>query len=455
MITYNLDKRNDKPIYIYLYECIKNDILFGVLKPNEKLPSKRSLSKQLQVSLITIENAYNQLIIEGYIYSIEKKGFFVEKIETVNYKQDISENIEPVEKTITKNKANHFPFSTWSSLSRKVLSESNNLIPCPFKGDIHLRKAIQKHLKEFHNMDVSVSSIVLGAGSEYLYSLLIQYFDTNKVYGLEDPGHLNIAKIYNSLHAKYKYIDLDENGIDINQLTKSKANIVHISPAHHFPTGITMPLKRRLELLKWANENNAYIIEDDYDSEFRFTGKPIPPLYQLDNSNRVIYINTFSKSLGPSFRIAYLVLPKPLENDFENKLGFYHNTLSTLDQKVLAKFIEEKYFERHINRMRKFYKEIHNELMNKLINLKDRYDIKIIDSKAGLHFLIEYGYKVQDKEVENLLDTKYSIHTLSHYKNKPSSTSKLVISYSDIEKENIDEFVFYIEKLLKVIKKCE
>lgn len=448
MLTYTLD--NNKSLYISLYENLKKDILSNNIKANTKLPSKRSLAKQLHVSLITVENAYNQLMVEGYIYSIEKKGYFVEKIDTISKQSsNITIHKDSIEDDNIGYKT-HFPFSTWSSLSRKVLSENISLKPTSFKGDYKLRCAIARHLYEFYSMEADPNCIVLGAGSEYLYSLLIQYFSKEKIYGLESPGHKTISRIYNSLNAKYKYINLDENGVSINELKNNNIDIAHVSIAHHFPTGITMPLKRRMELLKWANDNNSYIIEDDYDSEFRYTSKPITPLYQLDNSNRVIYMNTFSKTLDPAFRIAYMILPNTIEKDFENRLGFYHNTLSTLEQKVLARFIEEKYFERHISRMRKRYKDIHDILLKNISKIEG---IKIIDSKAGLHFLIEHSINVSDDKIEKIIDNKYQIHTLSYYKDKYSITKQLVISYSNIDIDEIDEFISYIKDLIYKIER--
>ena len=454
MLTYTIPKNLNIPIYEYLYKCIKADILNGSLKPKEKLPSKRSLSGQLKISLITVEHAYDLLLTEGYIYAIEKKGYYVESVsfekiikKTETYKEDA----DLTEKNI---KDSYFPYNTWSKLTRKVLSDNVSLNPSPFNGELSLRKAIAKHLYEFHELRISPSSIIIGAGSEYLYSLLIQYFGLNSVYALENPGHKNISNIYRLNNAQIQYIDLDDKGLDISKLDKTNATIVHISPAHHFPSGITMPLKRRMEILNWARKNNGYIIEDDYDSEFRINSRPIPPLYQLDNNDRVIYMNTFSKSLSSSFRIAYMVLPDSLVKDFEDKLGFYHNTVSSLDQKILAEFINGAYFERHLNRKRKIYRSIHNQLMEKMKREVNKYDLNIKESESGLHFILEHHFKSKDKDLSVMFKkANLPCTMLSDYLKNYEETGKIVVNYSGLNEEDIDDFISKLDKVFAGIKK--
>lgn len=455
MLTYDI-KKNGKPIYENLYESIKRDILLNNVKANEKLPSKRHLAEQLNISVITVENAYNQLMLEGYIYAIEKKGYFVEELND-NYKIIKNKKIIDDKEIKEDNKQStpvKFPYYTWAKITRKVLSENDEFVTPSFAGDIDLRKAICKHLRDFHNMNVSYKNIIIGAGSEYLYSLLVQYFSLDKIYALENPGHLAIGKTYKNLNAKYKYIDLDSEGIIIKDLIKSKANVLHISPAHHFPTGITTPLKRRLDLLKWANDTGSYIIEDDYDSEFRISGNPIPPLYELDNNDRVIYMNTFSNTLSSSFRIAYLVLPDKLIKPFLDKLGFYHSTISTLDQKILAQFIADGYFERHISRSRKIYREIYKELINEIKPLLKKYDLKLIEEKSGLHFLIEHNFNISDKKLEELIrKNNINFYCLSHYYNIYKDTKQILINYSKLNSDEINRIIDNLDKVFKEISK--
>ena len=243
MLTYNFPSTLNKPLYEYLYECIKNDILKGNLKANEKLPAKRNLTTQFKLSLITIESAYNQLNFEGYIYSLEKKGYYVEDIKDIS----LHRSEETIEFKLTENNQKEkgdFPYNIWNRLSRKVLNDYGDE-SIPFNGDLNLRIAICKHLKEFNNLHTKPENIIIGAGSEYLYSLLINYFGKDKLIAIENPGHISIRKIYEVNNMKTVSIPLDNEGINMDFLNKSNAGIVHISPAHHFPSGITTPLKRR------------------------------------------------------------------------------------------------------------------------------------------------------------------------------------------------------------------
>lgn len=361
-------------MYLYLYESIKNDIINQTLKANEKLPSKRTFAKNLNVSIITVENAYNQLLLEGFIYAIEKKGYYVSQL---NFPDKPKQNTTIINETNeehylidlkTNSVGEHFPYSTYSKLTRQVLSNQDGslLTRPPQIGCIQLRQAISKHLYDFNGMNVPPNQIIIGAGSEYLYNLLIQLLGHDVIYALEDPGHQSISKVYDINHINYQYIPLDKHGIQLKSLQQSSAQIVHISPAHHFPTGITMPIQRRLDLLKWANEHQGYIIEDDYDSEFRLRGKPLSPLYQIDQHDRVIYMNTFSKTLSPSFRMSYMILPQSLMQLFHQKLGFYACSVSSFEQIVVAEFINQGYFEKHINRMRHYYKLLRDDLLDAL-----------------------------------------------------------------------------------------
>lgn len=443
MLTYNFPDKKEKPLYEYLYSFIKEDILNGNIKPDEKLPSKRSLARQLKVSLITVETAYNQLSVEGYIRSVEKKGYFVENIAFSPYKKEDGEKYSLIIEK--ENKNIDFPYGIWNRLSRKIIGK-DNISDVPYNGDINLRIAIASHLKAFHNLNVNPDSIFIGSGSEYLYSVLINYFGRKSIFAIEDPGHLSMARIYEINDVKLKYIPLDNEGISVRELNRMKADVIHISPAHHFPTGITMPLKRRMELLNYAKNNNSFIIEDDYDSEFRFNSRPIPPIYALDGSGHTIYMNTFTFTLGKNIRIAYMVLPDSILEDFVDKMSFMHNSVSILEQKVLSQFIYEGHFERHISKMRKKYRLIHDELLNKLKPLIRKYKLKVIEADSGLHFIIRHSFDISDKELETKIKSmNLKIHTLSHYYHNYIDTKQIIVSYLNIE--DIDEYLSSLNKL--------
>ena len=360
MLTYSFADLGSDSLYEHLYKCIKNDILNGVLTIGEKLPSKRNFAKNLNISTITVENAYAQLMAEGYIYSLPKKGYFVADISTSVLENTANTFFPATDAPVTEVPvtqkpyfadfvsnsitADNFPFSIWAKIIREVISEEcDALMTNPPAGGIpELRNAIAQYLFQFRGMKVDPAQIIIGAGTEYLYGLLIQLLGNNNTFGVEDPGYRKIAQIYNSHRANCKHIPLDNYGVELGALEESGADIIHISPSHHYPTGIVTPISRRYELLGWASRSSSrYIIEDDYDCEFRLQGKPIPSLQSIDVMEKVIYINTFSKSLASTIRISYMVLPHHLLERFYRQLGFYSCTVSNFEQYTLAHFISQ------------------------------------------------------------------------------------------------------------------
>ena len=454
--------KNKNPLYLKIYNNFVEDIKSGKIKSYEKLPSKRNLSKRLGVSLITVEKAYEQLLVEGYIEAIEKKGYFVNKINIIkNNKNNINKDITKEEvKTYqydftSSNIDNHFPFSSWAKITRKILNEKKELIlkPCSFKGDEDLRKAIANHLNNYLGMDVSYKQIIIGSGSEYLYSLLINFFGKNLNYILEDPCYTSISLIYKQNDIKPIYIPLDKQGIDLNILKDKKADIIHVSTNHHYPSGITMPISKRYELLKIAKEKKAIIIEDDYDVELRLKGKPIKPLFSLDDNNCTIYMNTFSITLSPSFRIAYMVLPFNLLKEYEQKVAIYKCTVPVFDQLILSEFIKSGSFERLLNRKKKLYRDLRNEFINYLKNDDIISDLTLIEAESGLHLLIKYPYKINDINVENLaLKEDIKIYTLSHFLNNKSNSNTILIKYTSFNETNVLDSAKALLRLLYLMK---
>lgn len=462
MFTIHFPENLNIPMYEYIYTVIKQAILNHELKPNEKLPSKRALASHLQISIITIENAYAQLIIEGYITSIEKKGYFVNELQVIKTEPiSASNETQSIEKPIELNlltnsiQKDAFPLALWSKYMREAIKYNNDEIleRCPSKGYLPLRQAIANHLYHFSGMNVTSDQIIIGAGTEYLYNLLIQLLGNDKHYALEDPGHQSISKVYASNHIQYDLLPLDASGLSMDALNQCQADVVHISPAHHYPTGITMPIKRRMEILNLMANRKGYIIEDDYDSEFRLKGKPIPPLFQLDHHHCVIYMNTFSKTLTPSLRISYMVLPKALLPLYEEKLGFYSCTVSSLEQIVLSHFIKDGHFERHINRMKNAYKHIRDEFLKQLQQSDFYHDIHIKEENAGLHFLLEYPYCIKDKDMINeALKLNIKVGTLSLYTSKSYDSHTLIINYTGL---NLDDIPLAISKLSLLFKQVK
>ncbi|MGN0317686.1 MAG: PLP-dependent aminotransferase family protein [Lachnospira sp.] len=463
MLTYDFSDLGGKSLYEYLYECIKNDIYNGKLKSGEHLPSKRSFAQNLGVSTITVENAYGQLMGEGFIYSIPKKGYFVADISesAVGYTNHSAKEANPpckdefdcipqlqkydIDFSSNRTGTENFPFSVWAKLLREVVAEkSEKLMNNPPSGGVsELREAIAGHLQSFRGMKVSPSQIVVGAGTEYLYGLLIQLLGRDRTYGLEDPGYMKTAKVYASNAVRCCYIGMDSQGMNVRELIKSNADIAHVSPTHHFPTGITMPVNRRLELLSWANEKDyRYIIEDEYDSEFRLNGKPVPTLQSIDRNGKVIYMNTFSKSLTSTIRISYMVLPEKLAEKFYKNMNFYACTVSNFEQYTLARFIKEGYFEKHINRMRLYYTRQRKRVFEIIEEspLSDRCEI--IERDSGLHFLLRLKTDLSDEQLEKRL-RNHGIHmsALSEYYQKQPDKAEhtFIFNYSNIDVEHLNE----------------
>ena len=446
MLTYELKKSPGVPLYEALYRCIRGDILSGALKPGEKLPSKRALSSHLEVSKITVEAAYSQLLAEGYICSREKVGYFVEAVERPARREpqilpEIPEETEKPLLDLTRTGTEHFPFSVWSRLQREVMLDYGEklLQPLPHQGIPELRQAIAEHLAAFRGMETDPENILVGAGTDFLYNLLIQLLGRDLTYAVEEPGYGKIRKIYAAGGVRCIAAPMDSRGVRPDGL--KDARVLHFSPSHHFPTGLVTPVQRRMELLNWAKDCGGWIIEDDYDSEFRFDAHPMPAMQSLDH-DRVIYMNSFSKTLAPSIRISYLVLPPQLMQQFREHLNFYSCTVASFEQYTLARFLSRGHFEKHINRMRKFYRSRRNRVVSLLENsaLADR--ITILEQDAGLHFLVKADTRLSDDALtEKLLQAGIRVKPLSSYYHLPAGEDLhcFLVNYSVLDEAALEE----------------
>ncbi len=418
--------------------------------------------------MITVENAYAQLISEGYLYSAPKKGYFAADLEksTVRQKAETVQAQVPVtpkyfaDFSSNRTDPENFPFATWAKLMREIISEQSAelMLNAPCGGVPELRAAIAAHLRDFRGIQANPNQIVVGAGTEYLYGLLIQLLGFDKVYALEDPGYRKIAQVYESHGVRYGFTPMDGEGIDPKALAESGADILHISPSHHFPTGIVTPVARRYALLSWAAQSpQRYIIEDDYDSEFRLIGKPIPALQSIDVTDRVIYMNTFTKSLASTIRISYMVLPAALAEEFYKRLGFYACTVSNLEQYTLARFISAGHFEKHINRMRNRYKLKRDLILEEMERGGLLRVAEIQEEDAGLHFLLRVRTDAASEEiVRQAQQNGVRVTSLSdYYREAPlQAASAFVISYSEIPDSKIPEAVARLTRaVLAAIKK--
>ena len=420
------------------------------------MSSKRSLAKHLGVSTITVENAYDQLISEGYLHAEYRRGYFVSEIKhpsidclpskTTNYVPSPPESPQYFfDFSSNTTDAERFPFSIMAKVMRETIASGKEelLLTPPCCGVLALREAICAHLYSFRGMRVNPNQVVIGAGTEYLYNLLVKLLGAKRRYCIENPGYRKLAQIYKSNGAELVCAGLDHNGMSVEQLRESGADIAHINPTHHFPTGLTMPISRRYELLAWANEDqNRYIIEDDYDSEFRLNGKPIPTLQSIDASGKVIYLNTFTKSLSPTIRISYMVLPPKLACAFYEKLSFYSCTVSNFEQYSLASFISEGHFEKHINRMRLHYTRRRTAILEAIREHFSETECSIIENDSGLHFLLEFHTELSDARVKELLaQSNIHINCVSDYQIEGPCLSRhqFIFCFSNINMDVLPE----------------
>lgn len=452
MLTYTLDKGAGVSLYEQLYRCVKEDILSGRLAAGEKLPSKRALAAHLEISVITVKNAYEQLMAEGYLSGVEKRGYFVSSVlppvtaappapqETAAEPEERQWFLDLVTNSID---AEDFPFTVWARLMRQTILERGTglLHSTPPQGAWALRRAIAAHLRQFRGMDAGAEQIIVGAGTEVLYTLLVQLFGRERIYGVEDPGYGKIARIYRSNGAAVAAIPLDDAGLSAEEQRRSGADVVHISPSHHYPTGRVMPITRRQELLHWAQERpERIILEDDYDSEFRFVGRPIPTLFSIDGGEQVVYLNTFSKTIAPSIRISFMVLPRHLLADFQEKLGFYACTVSAFEQYTLASFLSGGYYEKHLSRMRKHYRQKRDAVIGAVRQspLADR--ATITEEDAGLHFLLRLDGAPPDDVLRREAEMRgVRLAMLSDYYQQPEDAPQhvLVVNYTGIDIEKL------------------
>ena len=347
---------NDRKYYA-LYRRLKDDILRGTLPPGAKLPSKRALAERSGVSVITAEYAYRQLIDEGYVFTRERSGYFVQPIAGLRPSEEAAQ--PPLrmlsEEAPETREAPPFPYSVWFRLLRKAMSDYGERLMerSPNKGCARLRNAIAAYLLRCRGMFAQPEQIIIGSGSEQLYEAVTRILGTRLVYGIEYPSYGQIEAVYAGAGALVEHLPLASDGIESESLRHSGADVLHVTPFHSYPSGATAPAAKRYEYLQWASRPGRWLVEDDFDSEFFRPGKPPETLWSMDKDGSVIYINTFSKSLSPSMRMGYMILPESLLPQYDKKLGRFSCTVPLLEQYALAEFLDGGYFERHLNRMRR------------------------------------------------------------------------------------------------------
>ena len=469
-LTITLQADSKTPLYEQIYESVRQDILHGRISKGEKLPSTRFQAQYLQVSRSTVELAYEQLLSEGYIYSEPYRGYFACDVQDLYHLTDLNamphiyggaeRNIESAAEKYRIDfspngiELSYFPYNALSKIMKNLVldqAESILLSSASF-GDIHLRSAISEYLYRARNVNCIPEQIVLGAGNEYLQILLSQILGMGGSVAIETPTYLQAYRTFSNLGYEMREIHVDKEGMNVQQLEDSDARIAYVMPSHQFPLGTVMSMKRRLEILNWAAKKpDRYIIEDDYDSEFRYKGKPIPSLQGMDKAGRVIYLGTFSKSIAPAVRISYMVLPLELLDKYKTNCGFYACTVPTLMQQSVLQFMEEGYFEKNLNRMRGVYKAKHDYMQNEL--RKCPWVISIEGGNAGLHFLVKANTSKSEQEiVEACKAIGIRVYGLSEYFiNKKFSSNKpmLVLGYGGLTENQIQAGLRLLSEKLK------
>ncbi len=477
------------PLYEQIYEYIKKEIRTGNLTAGKRLPSTRRLAEYLKVSRSTTQMAYEQLMSEGYIETVPCKGYYVLQIDEMQeiHPAGSGEDAEegrgceaggegsPEDAVIWGEEGgmsvsasadsvladgssawidfsprgidlSHFPYNDWRKVTRNALVEDNRelfLSGSP-QGDLAFRKAIRQYLHSARGVECRPEQIVIGAGSEYLLMLLSRILGQEAVIAMENPTYLQASRVLESLHHPMALVEMDSYGMDVRKLETSGAEVAYIMPSHQYPMGIVMPIKRRQELLSWAQEKEGrYLIEDDYDSEFRYRGKPVPAMQGMDRQGKVIYMGTFSKSIAPAIRVGYLVLPERLLEIYRQQFGFYASTVSRIDQDIQRQFLEDGYYEKHLNRMRAIYRRKHDLLMAQLRGLEDDFDFQ--GEYAGLHLLLTCKRRREEGWlIRKAAEASVKVYGLSGYLDPVQTPedrygSTVLLGYANLTEEEITE----------------
>lgn len=433
-------------LYEQIYNHIKKEIMDGKLLAGERLPSTRSLADFLQVARSTVDLAYGQLQDEGYIEAKPYRGFFVcelgsmvglgtqepenavsalssqSKVEAEEGLSDLNPVMKSGEEAYLYDFSPYdidmegFPFDTWRRITKKILSDANSELFSRGEpqGDLELRRTISRYLHSSRGVVCSPEQIIVGAGNDYLLLLLEKILGPGRSVAMENPTYLRSYRIFKSFDYTVLPMEMDESGMCSDALKNSSADVAYVMPSHQFPTGLVMPVRRRSELLGWAAQApDRYLIEDDYDSEFRFRGKPIPALQSMDEHDKVIYLGSFSKAIAPAIRVSFMVLPMPLLEKFRKDCYFYSCTVSRIDQSILNEFIQNGHFERHLNKMRKIYRQKH-DLLLELLEGSEQY-FKVLGENAGLHLLIQSNVFTEAQLVERAAAAGIKVYGLSLY----------------------------------------
>lgn len=446
--TPNLVQDGKRPLYEQLVQYVIDQICAGLLPEGEKLPSKRALCAHLGVSMSTVENAYAVLEAEGYIEGRARSGYYacaylppVQPEPSAPSEPNQKPEPQPASYFSTADvDTSVFPYTIWTKLYRQVVQDGESLLKRGHpQGDIELRLALCDFLHQYRGVNCDPERIVVGAGFEYLMGLLIPLLGRDAVYALEDPGYGAVYRALKSGDAPHVPIALDARGMRVDELQNSGAKVAYVTPSHQFPTGITMSAGRRAQLLAWANAApDRYLIEDDYDSEFRHLTRPISAMQGMDGE-RVIYVGTFNRSIAPSIRMAYLVLPAQLMRKYQQMFGSVAVTVSRFEQQALARFLSGGHYARHLRRMAVIYRRRHDHLIKRMAEIDH---VQLSGHEAGLHFLLHHEHWNEQQLIDRAQQQGIALHALSEYRHiHPTPSGTLVIGYGALPDAKLDTLV--------------
>ena len=463
-LTIPLEENTGLPLYMQICEHIRAEMKSGAIPAYTRLPSTRKLAATLAVSRSTVQLAYDQLLAEGYLEAEPCRGYYVADMEgalpfagmghgrggeteepgeagACRGEEDPEDNGGEALSSIRGDGRSScgaagegqgsvmicdfspagvdlscFPYKTWRRLTKEVFSDETGRILSRgmSQGEPGLRQAISEYLHGARGVHCEPEQVVVGAGNEYLLMLLSQILGKREPVAMENPTYFQAYRVLTALGHEIVPVPLDGQGMRADLLFKSEARLAYVMPSHQYPTGVVMPIARRMELLSWAGKRDGYLIEDDYDSEFRYRGRPVPALGSVDRQGRVIYLGTFSRAIAPAIRVSFLVLPGELLRRYRAVCGFYACTVPRADQEVLARFLNSGSFERHLNRMRNVYREKKEKLSDLLCPLAP--DFRIHGDEAGVHILISSEADMSEEEmVIRAREKGVRVYGLSHH----------------------------------------
>ncbi|WP_042374896.1 MocR-like pyridoxine biosynthesis transcription factor PdxR [Neobacillus jeddahensis] len=451
-LTPFLQKELPEPLYSQLYHWIKKEIEEDRLLPGMRMPSIRQLMIHLKVSRNTVEAAYQQLQSEGYLESVPKSGIWVAEMEMPSLhlnKVEQPPRLEnkPANEVLVDFEYGNidlekFPLKQW----KKCLSDAvdqENFQYSEKQGEWALRREISNYLLQSRGVRQAPEQIVITAGTQASIALICRLLELReKTVALEEPGYSGVRAVLEDEGCQIDPVPLEKDGLSVDHIQTSRAKAVYVTPSHQFPMGMVLPISKRMRLLKWANQTGGYIIEDDYDGEFRYRGQPIPSMKSLDEEERVIYLGTFSKSFLPSVRLSYLVLPPSLVDQYARKFAAYNQSVSPIIQRAMALFMQSREFERHIRRMRKMYQRKHQALLRSIEHYLGT-QVQMVGEKSGLHILLKIKGETASELIESGLQKGVKVYSPLVFWMHPISeaNSYIMLGFGGLSIEEIEEGV--------------